>query len=151
MRLCLWAGAIALAFLSTSAAAQTLPKIVPPSNIIPPAGVAYADTDGSTKITSPATPLPVAGKQEAVALVSANTATAPATLYGGTYVLNQLCTAYGTVALRYRGPDGATMLPLIMKAAADTAGTAVQFGSGQVVDVALSGTTGCNVTLSRIP
>lgn len=152
MRTLLWAGAMALACFSTSAAAQTTyPKIVAPSTIVPPSGVAFTDVDGSTKVASPATPLPVAGRQESVALVTANTAIAPVTLYGGTYILTQACTGYGSVALRYRSPDG-TMLILATKVVGDTGGgTVFQFGTSQVVDVLLTGTTGCTVTLSRIP
>jgi hypothetical protein len=151
MRTLLWVGAIALACLSTSAAAQTYPKIVAPSTIVPPSGVAFTDVDGSTKVASSATPLPVAGRQESVALATANTASAPVTLYGGTYILTQACTAYGSVALRYRAPDG-TMLTLATKIAGDSGGgSTFQFGTAQIVDVLLTGTTGCNVTLSRIP
>ncbi|MGW8141852.1 hypothetical protein [Sphingomonas zeae] len=151
MRVLFRAGAMALACCSAGVRAQSLPQIVPPSNIIPPAGVAFIGADGKSYIAAPATPLPVAGKQETVALASANTAVPAVALYGGTYILNQSCGAYGTVALRYRAADGSTMVTLLTRSVADVAGTAVQFGSGQVVDVALTGTTGCNVTLSRMP
>lgn len=154
MTLLRWAGAIALACLLAAPAVgqTTYPKIIAPSTIVPPQGVAFADTDGSTKIASPATPLPVAGRQEMVTLATANTAAPAATLYGGTYILNQACSAYGSVTLRYRSPDGATMLPLTTKSAPDSGGgSTIQFGSAQVVDVTLTGTTGCNVTLSRVP
>lgn len=152
MTLLRWACAIALACLSSPLAAQTYPKIIAPSTIVPPSGAAYTDTDGSTKVVSPSTPLPVAGRQELVTLATANAASAPATLYGGTYVLNQACSAYGTLTLRYRSPDGVTMLSLSSKTAPDSGGgTTLQFGSGQVVDVALANTTGCYATLSRVP
>lgn len=151
MKAILWVGALVLACLSPSAAAQTYPKIIAPSTIVPPSGVAFTDADGLTKVASPATPLPVAGRQESVALATANTAAVPATLYGGSYILTQACTAYGSVALRYRAPDG-TMLTLATKIVGDTGGgTVFQFGTSQVVDVLLTGTTGCTVTLSRIP
>lgn len=152
MKSCLVAGAMALAGLSSVAMAQGLPKITPPSTFIPPAGVAFNATDGSSLIASPSTPLPVAARGEAFQLVTANVPIAPVTLAGGNYVLTQLCASYGTVALRYRGPDGATMIQLVSKTAADSGGgTVLAFGTNAIVDVALSGTTGCNVTLARIP
>lgn len=152
MHVLLRVGAMALACLSAPGLAQTsLPQIVPPSTIIPPAGVAFVGADGKTYIAAPATPLPVAGKQESAALVTANAPAAAVTLYGGSYVLNQLCATYGSVALRYRAADGVTMTPLVTKVAADTVATVVQFGSGAVVDATVSASTGCNVTLSRIP
>lgn len=58
MRTLLWAGAMALACLATSAAAQTYPKIVAPSTIVPPSGQAFARADGSTAVVSPSDPLP---------------------------------------------------------------------------------------------
>jgi hypothetical protein len=151
MTLLRWACALALACLSTPIAAQTYPKIIAPSTIVPPSGVAFTDIDGSTKVASPTSPLPIAERQESVVLATANTSIAPATLYGGTYVLTQACTAYGSVALRYRAPDG-TMLTLATKIVGDSGGgSTFQFGTAQIVDVLLTGTTGCNVTLSRIP
>lgn len=92
-----------------------------------------------------------AGRQEVARLATANTAAAGMAIYGGNYILNQACSTYGTVAFRYRGPDGTTMTTLLTRAGAENAGTLVQLGSGQFVDVVLTGTTGCNVTLSRIP
>ena len=151
MRLRFLAGAMALACCSAGAGAQSLPPIVAPSNIVPPAGVAFTGADGKTYIATPAMPLPVAGKQESAALVSANMPAAAVTLYGGSYVLSQLCATYGSVTLRYRAADGVTMTPLVTKIAADAVATVLQFGSGAVVDATVTGTTGCNVTLSRIP
>ncbi len=152
MRICIAVGAVALASLASVGAAQTLPQIEAPTNIIPPSGLAFKAADGKSRIASPTDPLPVATRGEAFQLVTAN-ATGPAvTLVGGTYVLTQLCTGYGTVTLRYRGPDGATMVGMLSKTAADSGGgTAVSFGTGAIVDVTLSGTTGCNVALARIP
>jgi len=153
MTLLRWAGAIALACLPAApAVGQEYPKIVAPSSIVPPSGVAYKAADGSTNVVSPVTPLPVAGRQEVVALATANAAAPAVAVYGGSYVLNQGCTAYGSVTLRYRAADGATMLTLLSKTAADsTGGTLISLGTNTIVDVALSGTTGCNATLARIP
>ena len=104
-----------------------------------------------TPVTS-STPLPTAAKQEAYTLVSANEPTAPVTVYGGHYVVTQSCASYGTVTLRYRGPDGATMTPLISRTSADFAGgTLVAIGSNAIVDATLSNTTGCNVQIARLP
>lgn len=152
MRLRLFAGVLALACLSTGAVAQSLPPIAAPSNIIPPAGVAFNAADGTPRIATPSTPLPVAARGEAFQLVTANVPIAPVTLAGGNYVLTQLCATYGSIALRYRGPDGATMIQLVSKTAADSGGgTVLAFGTNAIVDAALSGTTGCNATLARIP
>lgn len=98
-----------------------------------------------------ANPLPVAGKVESAVLATANVPAGPVTLYGGLYVLNQTCSSYGTLSLRYRAADGVTMVTLMTKSAADISGTALQFGSGQVVDVALAGTADCAATLNRVP
>lgn len=102
-------------------------------------------------LDSAGTPIGPAARDQSVPLATANAPSGPATLYGGNYILTQLCTGYGSVALRYRAPDGATMVTLTTKSGPDAAGTLLQFGSGQVVDVALASTTGCNVILSRIP
>ncbi|MDG6745529.1 hypothetical protein QCF01_14150 [Staphylococcus aureus] len=143
---------MALACLSAPVVAQTsYPPMREPSTITRPAGAAFVGADGQTYVATPATPLPVAAKQESAALVSANVPAAAVTLYGGSYVLSQLCATYGSVALRYRAADGVTMTPLVTKVAADAVATVVQFGSGVVVDATVSGTTGCNVALSRIP
>ncbi len=153
MKSCLVAGAMALACLiATPAAAQNYPQIVAPSNVVPPQGVAFKAADGSTNVASPTTPLPVATRVEAFQLATANTAAPPVALVGGSYIWAQGCTGYGSVALRYRGPDGATMVTMVTKTAADSAGgTLVQLGGGAIVDVALSGTTGCSVSLTRVP
>jgi hypothetical protein len=97
-------------------------------------------------------PLPVGGKQEAFALVTANTSAAAVTAYGGDYVFAQSCSVYGTVSLRVRGPDGGTMTAILSKTAADSAGgTGVALGANAVVDAVTSGTTGCDATLTRVP
>ncbi|QPT08571.1 hypothetical protein [Sphingomonas paucimobilis] len=122
-----------------------------------PAVVEVTLQDGTT-ITPPgfvpldATGAPTgAGRQEVAQLATSNTASPAVTMFGGTYIMTQACTAYGSVVLRYRGPDGSTMVPLLTKTAGEAGGTTVQLGSKQVVDVALTSTTGCNVTLARVP
>ena len=122
-----------------------------------PAAVEITLPDG-TYITPPGfVPLDVtgaptgAGRQELVQLATNNTAAPAVALFGGTYILTQACTAYGSVVLRYRGPDGATMVALLTRTAPEAGGTTVQLGSKQLVDVALTSTTGCNVTLARVP
>ncbi|MEJ8630437.1 hypothetical protein P0F65_12375 [Sphingomonas sp. I4] len=76
--------------------------------------------DGSCVPVGPAAPLPVAGKQESLVLAAANSAAAPQVVYGGAYVFGQACGSYngGTLALRYRGPDGVAMLTLLTRGAA---------------------------------
>jgi hypothetical protein len=103
--------------------------------------------DGSGQLMAAASP-----KQEVFALVAANVPSAPATVTGGSYILTQDCSAYGSLTLRYQGPDGATMTALLTKTSTDIGGgTLVSLGSAQVVDVTLSGTTGCNAKLARNP
>lgn len=97
-------------------------------------------------------PLPVGGKQEAFALVTANTSSAAVTAYGGDYIFAQNCAAYGTISLRVRGPDGGTMTAIVSKTAIDPAGgTGVALGANAVVDAVTTGTTGCDATLTRVP
>jgi hypothetical protein len=108
-------------------------------------GEAYVPVD-------PSHPLPVGGKQESFALATANASAAAVPVYGGDYVFAQSCSAYGSVSLRVRGVDGATMIPILTKTSVDTTGgTGVALGTNAVIDVTLSGTTGCEVTLSRVP
>ncbi|WP_341210664.1 hypothetical protein [Sphingomonas paucimobilis] len=133
------------------ALAQNYPPTGAPGSLVPLTGSSFTNGAGKTLGVTPATPLPVAEKQESVLLASGNVAVPAGTLYGGNYILNQTCSGYGTVALRYQAADGVTMVSLLTKSVADTSGTVLQFGSSAVVDVLLTGTTGCNVTLSRIP
>ena len=147
--------ALALAAVAAPAAAQVkragavinspavMPITLPDGSYITPPVTVMVDKD--------AIPIGPAARDQSVSLATANAPSGPATLYGGNYILTQLCTAYGSVALRYRAPDGATMVTLTTKSSPDTAGTLLQFGSGQVVDVVLASTTGCNVILSRVP
>ncbi len=155
MKSCLLAAAVALACLSAPGVAQnSYPPMREPSTITRPAGAAFVGADGQTYVATPATPLPVLtiNRVESFQLATANTASAPVTLVGGSYILAQSCTGYGSVSLRYRGPDGAAMVTMVAKTAADSAGgTLVQLGGGAIVDVSLSGTTGCNVSLTRVP
>ncbi len=156
MTLLRWAGAIALACcLTAPAAAQTYPLSASPEGWARPTAPCVYDPIAKTcaPITASA-PLPVLtiNRTETFQLATANTASAPVTLFGGSYVFTQNCTAYGTVTLRYRGPDGATMTAMLSKTAADSSGgTIASFGTGAIVDVSLSGTTGCSATLARIP
>ncbi|WP_153006114.1 hypothetical protein [Sphingomonas sanguinis] len=152
MKSCLVAGAMALACLPNAATSQAkLPPVKDwAGNTVPGSASSILDKDGTP--IDILNPLPVAGRQEAVTLATANVAAPAAKVYGGTYVFNQGCGAYGSVALRYRAADGATMITLVTKTSADSAGgTLLSLGTNTIVDVALSGTTGCNVTLARIP
>ncbi|WP_343527279.1 hypothetical protein [Sphingomonas sp.] len=139
------------------ASAQSKP-IGAPGAFVPQNALSYGTPGNPATAVTPATPLPVGGtvsvepRREAFQLASSNTPASPATLFGGAYVLTQGCMTYGTVTLRYRGPDGVTMIGMVSKTAADSGGgTVVSFGGGAIVDVSLSGTAGCNVALSRVP
>ncbi|HIV78079.1 MAG TPA: hypothetical protein H9899_11215 [Candidatus Sphingomonas excrementigallinarum] len=156
MPLLRWAGAIALACLLAAPAVgqTTYPKIIAPSTIVPPSGVAYSDADGSTKVASPTTPLPVTpvARTEAVQLIAASTSTGTQTLFGGNYAFAQSCINYNgqTITLRYRGPDGATMQTAATKTATDVSLVAVP--AGAVMDATVpSAAIGCNASITRIP
>ena len=141
---------LALLMVPGFAAAQSKP-VAAPGAFVPQSAMAYGGSGKAATSVTRETPLPV-GTIEPVTLATGNVASAAVALYGGSYVLNQFCTGYGAVTLRYRAADGATMLPLLSRVAADAnGGTPVQFASGQTVDIALSGTTGCSVTINRIP
>lgn len=85
-------------------------------------------------------------------LVSANVAAADQQVFGGNYVFTQTCSAYGTVTMLVRGPDGATFMQVAAYTTADTtSGHAFGLGSGSVVRVTLAGTTACNASLLRVP
>jgi hypothetical protein len=139
----------AAAWPSAAATAQTVSL---PGGYAPGSAVGYGAPDAPFVPVTPTTPLPTAPKQEAFTLVAANEPAAPVVLYGGSYVLTQGCASYGAVTLRYRGPDGGSMVVLATKTAADAAGgTVYAFGSNAYVDAAVSGTTGCNVQIARLP
>jgi hypothetical protein len=139
----------AAAALPAGAGAQI---VTLPSGNAPGYAIGYGAAGDSYVSVDPAHPLPVGDRQEAFALVSANAPAAPQTVFGGDYILAQSCAAYGTLALQVRGPDGATFQTIISKTASDsTGGTGLALGSLAVVQAVASGTTGCNVTLSRVP
>lgn len=141
-----------LALFAGQAHGQTAGSIQFPSGYAPGQAPCTAQTDGTCAPVSAATPLPVSGKQESLSLASANSAAAGTAVYGGDYVFSQSCLTYGSVALQAVGPDGATYQTLVARSAADsTGGTGITFGSNAMVRVALTGTTGCNATLSRVP
>lgn len=141
--------ALALATCAGTAAAQT---VTLPSGAAPGQAIGFGALSGPFTPVDPNHPLPVAGRAEGFALAAANSAAAAVSVSGGDYILAQQCAAYGTVTLRGRGPDGASMVPLLTLSAADTGGgSGVTLGAGAVVDLVLSGTTGCNATLTRVP
>ncbi len=144
---------LALALLGPPgiAAAQTKP-VAAPGGFVPQSSLAFGAPGSPATSVTPATPLPVAGRAEAFRLATANVPSSAATLFGGNYVFTQGCSTYGTVTLRYLGPDGVTMVTTLTRNAADSGGgTMVTVGASAIVDVTLAGTTGCNVTLARIP
>lgn len=111
----------------------------------------YCD-DGTGKTAAcgaPGSPMTTAGRQERAQLVTANVPAGAQAVYGGNYLFDQACSAYGTITLRTRGADGATMVTVLSRSAGDM--TMVALGSGATVDATVSGTTGCNAALSRVP
>lgn len=123
-----------------------------PSGAAPGQAIGFGALSGPFTPVDPNHPLPVTGRAEGFAVAAANSAAAAVSVSGGDYILAQQCAAYGTVTLRGRGPDGASMVPLLTLSAADTGGgSGVTLGAGAVVDLVLSGTTGCNATLTRVP
>lgn len=111
--------------------------------------------DSTTRKTTPvetAKPLPVIGKQESFKLVASNVPSAAVMVAGGDYILSQTCTGYGTVSFQVLGPDATTWLPLGSYTTSDTgSGHGFPLGSYAQVRISLSGTSGCNAILSRVP
>lgn len=125
-----------LMMIATPAAAQ-----------LAPTSGKYVDADGHAQNVAV-----VGAPREAVLLVSANTATAGATVYGGSYAFTQTCAGYGTLMLQVLGPDGATWLTLASYSGSDTgAAHGFSLGSFATVRVVIAGTAGCNAVLARIP
>lgn len=142
---------LVLASMPVMASAQSKP-IAAPGSFVPQGAIAYGAAGATATPVTPTSPLPVMTRGESFQLVTANAPAAAVTLVGGSYVFAQLCTGYGSIALRYRGPDGATMVTLASKTAADSGGgTVFSFGTNAIVDAVVSGTTGCNATLARMP
>lgn len=139
----------AMAMASPSALAQ---QVQAPAGYAPLTAPCVVQGDGRCTAISGDAPMPVASKAERLVLASNNVAAAPAPALGGLYILNQMCSGYGSVVLRYLAADGSTMLPLVSRSAGDAGGgTSLYLGAGTVVDVQLSGTTGCGVQLARVP
>lgn len=151
-RVAMMIGLALAACFAAPIAAQTASEVRAPGGFAPMQAPCVRQAGGACLPVSATVPLPVSTRSETYRLVTANAPNPAATLFGGSYVLAQGCATYGTVTLRYLGPDGVTMTALVSKTAADsTGGTPLSFGSNAIVDVVLSGTTGCNVSLSRIP
>ncbi|TZG23732.1 hypothetical protein FYJ91_20510 [Sphingomonas montanisoli] len=147
--------AIALLALSVCApilaAGPTGLAITAPAGSVPSQAMTYDDGTGKAQVVRAANPLPItAVRNDApMTLALANTpATAKTVANGGYYSLAQSCSAYGTVTFRQIGPDGSTPMTIVAKTSADV--TVWPIAAGAVVDVTLSGTTACNVTLSRV-
>lgn len=140
-----------MAAMPMVASAQSKP-VAAPGSFVPQGAIAYGASGAVATPVTPTSPLPVMTRGESFQLITANASAPAAGLVGGAYVFTQLCTSYGTVTLRYRGPDGATMIALVSKTAADSGGgTILSFGSNAIVDATVSGTTGCNATLAKMP
>ena len=127
-----------------------------PGGYAPGSAPCVRQPDGSCVPVGPAAPLPVAAKQDSLTLAIANSAAPAQMVYGGTYIFGQACGSYngGTLVLRYRGPDGVSMMPLLSRGSSDAAGGAasVTLGSQAIVDVVLpTGSTECVATLARVP
>lgn len=90
--------------------------------------------------------------QEQFPVATANVALSTGyTAFGGTYILSQLCTAYGTLDLQTLSAKN-TWLTLSSKSASDTTvGTSVTLAGQTQVRVNLTGTTACDATLTRVP
>lgn len=96
--------------------------------------------------------IPCGSPQEGFQLASGNVASPAATVFGGDYILDQVCSAYGSLQLQRLGPDGATWITSLTKTAADGAApTGITIGGKAQVRVVLSGTAGCAATLTRVP
>lgn len=145
------AGGMAI-WLCCVAGAAGAQQVTAPAGYAPLTAPCTTQADGRCAPLSSETPMPVATRAERLVLAGNNVAAAPVTAIGGLYVLNQSCGAYGSLTLRYLGADGATMLPLVTRTGPDTGGgTNIYLGAGTLVDITLSGTSGCNAQLARVP
>lgn len=141
-----------VAMLATPATAQVAKDVRAPGGFAPMQAPCVRQTSGACEPVSASAPMPVTSRAETFTLANNNTIAPAVALWGGNYVLAQACTTYGTVTFRYRASDGVTMVTMVSKTSADSAGgTFLSFGANAIIDVTLSGTAGCNVTLSRIP
>jgi hypothetical protein len=146
---------IALLILPAAASAQTSRPVANQSNTVGRTTLATGQVGEEAVQVSPANPLPVTvaggfSKQESFQLATNNVAANSVTAFGGSYIFSQVCTTYGSISLQVRGPDG-NFQTMVTKTATETGGSSVLVGSGAVMRVTLSGTTGCNASLSRVP
>lgn len=150
-----WPLSLVLSLAAADATAQTATSVQAPGGYAPVSAPCVQQRDGSCVPVNSNAPLPVTGHQEVVQIVSGNVAQAPQAVYGGVYTLMQSCADYGggALALRYRGPDGVAMMPLVARTATDNGGgTLITLGSNAIVDVTLpTGATSCNAMLARVP
>lgn len=111
------------------------------------AGIAALLAALAAAAAAPAAAMP----QENVALVTGNAAIAGQPIYGGRYIFAQACSGYGTVQLQAIGPDGTSWVTLLTLTGADSSGgTAIDLVPTTVRAV-LTGTSGCNAFLARVP
>lgn len=149
--LSLRAGALALALFPAIAPAQDATSVRAPAGYAPLQAPCVRQDDGGCLAVSKVAPLPT-GVRESVQLVAGNTTAAAVTLFGGDYILTQTCTGYGTLTVQARGPDGTAWLTLVTRTASDTgSGTGIALGSYAVVRATVTGTSGCNAVLARVP
>ena len=147
-----WVGAIALASMPSVALAQTGTSVQFPAGWAPGTAVCVKQGDGSCSPVSATTPLPTGGVRESFKLIAANVPSAAATVFGGDYILSQVCGGYGTLNVQALGPDGSTWQTIITKTASDTAGgTGFALGSYAQIRVTVTGTTACNAIVARVP
>jgi hypothetical protein len=145
--------ALSLLFLNAPLPAQSVGGSVHfPGGFAPGVSPCIQQAGGACQPVGAQTPLPVAGVTETFNLVAANVPGAQATVFGGQYVVSQACATYGALTIRYRGPDGSTMVTLFSRSAPDSGGgTLISLAAGTVIDATTSGTTACNASLARVP
>lgn len=94
----------------------------------------------------------VGGVRESFKLASGNVPSAPVAVFGGSYILSQQCSSYGTLEFQVLAPDGTTWQVILSKQATDGGGgTALTLGSYARARVVLTGTSACSATLARVP
>ena len=144
-------GTAALACAASAGAQSTGSDVRFPAGYAPGESPCTKQTDGTCRPVSASDPLPVAtnGRQEGFTLVAVNAPGPAVSVYGGNYLADVLCATPGTVTIRRRGADGATMVPVYSVTA--NGSFVLAFSGNTLVDATLSGSAGCYVTLSRIP
>lgn len=145
------AGAIGILLSLVAGPAAMAQQVAALAGYAPLTALCTTQPDGRCAALSGDTPMPVATRAERLVLVGNNVAVAPVTALGALCVEPELQRLWHGDAALFGGGrhhDAAAADPHGVR---HGRGTNIYLGAGAVVDINLSGTSGCNANLARVP